>query len=137
MRLLLLSILLVLSTTCLADTYLRLNGLSMHSTAGNNALNYGLGLEHDINEDWAIGAGWYRNSEWHGSGYAMARYTFYKDDMWNIGVGVGAVTGYKTMSPLPMVMPDVCYGVLCGLFVPKLEATGSNVLGFSVRLPIE
>ena len=136
MRGILLAVLLTLSVNCSAETYLRLNGLSMHSTAGNNALNYGAGLEHDLNDTWSIAGGWYRNSEWHGSGYAYARYTVYQDDMWNVGIGAGLVTGYKTMSPLPMAIPDVCYGVLCALFAPKVQSTGSSVLGFSVRLPI-
>ena len=137
MRAIILITLALFSLICSAEDYLRLTGISMHSTAGNNALNYGLGLEHELDETWSLGAGWYRNSEWHGSGYAYGRYAFYRDDMWNVGLGVGAVTGYKSMSPMPMLMPDVCYGVLCALFAPKLEASGSNILAFSVRLPLE
>jgi hypothetical protein len=127
----------VFSLACSAEDYIRLTGVSMHSTAGNNALNYGLGLEHEFDNTWSIGGGWYRNSEWHGSGYGYVRYAFYRDDIWNVGIGAGAVTGYKTMSPMPMLMPDICYGVVCALFAPKLQSTGSSVLAFSLRLPLE
>lgn len=137
MRDIILAVLITFSISCSAETYIRLSGVSMHSTAGNNALNYGAGLEYELNDRWSIAGGWYRNSEWHGSGYAYGRYAVYRDDIWNIGIGVGLVTGYKTMSPMPMAIPDICYGVLCALFAPKVEATGSSVLAFSVRLPID
>jgi len=137
MRVIILAVLTVFSLNCGAEDYLRLSGVSMHSTAGNNALNYGLGLEHELDYRWSVAGGWYRNSEWHGSAYAYGRYAVYRDDIWNIGIGVGGVTGYKTFKVTPMAMPDICYGVLCMLVAPKLEPSGSNVMAFSLRLPIE
>jgi hypothetical protein len=137
MRAIILAVLTILSLNCGAEDYLRLSGVSMHSTAGNNALNYGLGLEHEFDYRWSVAGGWYRNSEWHGSAYAYGRYAVYRDDIWNIGIGVGGVTGYKTFKVTPMALPDICYGVLCMLVAPKLEPSGSNVMAFSLRLPIE
>ena len=137
MRVIILAVLTVFSLTCSAENYIRLTGVSLHSTAGNNALNYGIGLEHELNDRWSVAGGWYRNSEWHGSAYAYGRYAVYRDDMWNIGIGVGGVTGYTTFKVTPMAIPDVCYGVVCALFAPKIEATGSSVLAFSLRFPLE
>jgi len=137
MRAIILAVLTVFSLNCSAEDYLRLSGVSMHSTSGNNALNYGLGLEHELDYRWSVAGGWYRNSEWHGSAYAYGRYAFYRDDIWNIGIGVGGVTGYRTFKVTPMAIPDICYGVLCILVAPKLEPSGSNVMAFSLRLPIE
>ena len=136
MRLLLSFILLVFSLNCSAD-YLRLNGLSWHDTPGNNAINYGAGYEYTVDDRWSVMGGWYRNSEYHGSWYGAARYAFYKDGDWNLGVGIGAVTGYTSYKVVPVAIPDFCYKYYCFLAAPKVESTGSNVIGFSVRLPIE
>lgn len=140
MRAILLIALAVISLNCLAEEeqdYVRFTGLSAHSTGGNNPINQGFGFEKGIDEDWSAMVGVYRNSEWNYSWYGAARYAFYKEGDWNLGVGVGVVTGYKSMSPLPMVIPDFCYKYYCFLAAPKLESSGSNVVGVSIRLPIQ
>ena len=79
MRRLLLLALVVLSTNCLAEDYVRFTGLSWHSTPGNNPINAGVGIEIEHDSDWSWTGGVYRNSEWAYSVYGGARYTFYKD----------------------------------------------------------
>ena len=137
MRVIILAVLLTLSFNCLAEDYVRFTGLSWHSTPNNNPINAGVGFEFEHDETWSWTGGAYRNSEWNYSWYAGARYTFYKDTDWNIGLIGGAVTGYRSMPVLPMVMPDVCYNYLCMGALPKVGKDGSNVVTFSVKLPIQ
>lgn len=119
-----------------AQTYLQINGASLHDRAGYNGFNYGAGLEQGITESWTVAGGWYRNSEYRGSTYAYGRYAFYRQDSWNIGVAVGTVTGYQRASVVPMAFPEACYGWLCSLFLPKVESTGANVIGVRLRIPV-
>jgi hypothetical protein len=119
-----------------AETYVQLNGISLHDRPGYNGLNYGAGVEHAVTQDWTVAGGWYRNSERHGSGYAYGRYAFYKQDRWDIGVAVGAVTGYRRAAVVPMAFPEVCYAWVCGLFAPRVENTGANVVGMRLRIPV-
>ena len=141
MRVIILAVLTILSLNCFAEEelndYVRFTGLSAHSTGGNNPINQGAGFEKGIDKNWSVVGGVYRNSEWNYSWYAAARYAFYQEGEWNLGVMAGVVTGYKSMSPMPMMIPDLCYSYYCLLVAPKLEASGSNVIGVSVRLPIQ
>jgi hypothetical protein len=137
MKKLLIILLIILSNSSHADTYLQLNGTSLHNKPGYNQFNYGAGIEQTVSENWNVAAGWYRNSEYHGSAYTYARYSFYKNGPWNLGVGVGVVTGYNRMAVLPMAFPEVCYGYLCGLFLPQVEPSGTSVIGLHLKLPID
>lgn len=137
MRPLLTILLFLISLTAHAETYVQINGGSVHSKPGYNDFNYGLGIEQTVTDNWNIAAGWYRNSEYNSSAYAYGRYSFYRNGLWDFGVGVGAVTGYKRMSVLPMAFPEVCYGYVCGLFLPQVEPSGTSVIGFHLKLPIE
>lgn len=119
-----------------AQTYLQINGVSIHDHSGFNNVNYGGGLEQTVSDNWNLAAGWYRNSEWHGSTYGYARYSFYQSDKWNLGVGIGVVTGYTVMRVLPMAFPEACYSYVCAIALPKVEDTGANVLGFHLRIPL-
>lgn len=119
-----------------AQTYFQINGASLHDQSGYNGFNYGAGLEQGITDRWSIAGGWYYNSEYRGSAYAYGRYAFYKKDQWDLGIAVGAVTGYQRAAVVPMVFPEVCYGWMCALFAPRVEATGANVVGFRLRVPI-
>ena len=130
----------ILSILCLntayAETYLQINGASLHDKPGYNQFNYGLGIEQTVSENWNVAVGWYRNSEYRGSAYAYGRYAIYKNGPWDIGVGVGGVTGYQRMNVLPMAFPEVCYSYLCAIALPQVEPSGASVLGFHLRLPI-
>lgn len=136
MRLFIAILFLLMSSLSSAETYLQINGTSLHSKPGFNAANYGLGLEHQLDDRWNIAGGWYRNSEYNGSFYSYARYAIWKQGSWDFGIGAGLVTGYNSHKVLPMAFPELCYDYLCGLFVPQVEPTGANVLGLHLRLPI-
>lgn len=132
-------LLLILSFTVLpvfAETYVQVNGLSAHDRPGYNGFNYGAGLEQGITDRWTLAGGWYRNSEYRGSTYAYGRYAVYKKDSWDIGVAVGAVTGYQRATVLPMAFPEVCYKWACTLILPRVDSTGANAIGFRLRIPV-
>ena len=133
---LLAAILFLITASASAETYLQVNGTSIHSKPGYNQFNYGAGIEQTITDRWTVAGGWYRNSEYHGSAYGYARYAVYKNGPWDIGIGVGAVTGYNRMKVLPMAFPEVCYSYLCGLFLPQVEPSGASALGLHLKLPL-
>ena len=118
-----------------AETYLQINGASIHDKPGYNQFNYGAGIEQTVSKNWNVAGGWYRNSEYRGSAYAYGRYSVYRGS-WDLGIGVGAVTGYQRMAVLPMAFPEVCYEYLCGLFLPQVEPSGASVIGLHLKLPV-
>jgi hypothetical protein len=126
----------VLSLNCNAETYLQVNGVSIHDKPGYNQFNYGGGIEHTVSKNWNVASGWYRNSEYRGSAYAYGRYSFYKSGDWDLGIGVGAVTGYKRAVVLPMAFPEACYSYLCAIALPQIEPSGASVLGLHLRIPM-
>jgi hypothetical protein len=123
-------------STATAQTFVQVNGLSLHDRSGYNGLNYGLGLEQVIHNRWTVAGGWYRNSDYRGSTYAYGRYAFYKKDSWDIGVAVGAVTGYDPYPVAPALFPEVCYSYLCAVALPRVKSTGANAVGFRLRIPV-
>lgn len=135
-KLLALCCLIFFNVTCHSQTYVQLNGISVHDRSGYNGFNPGAGLEQGITDRISLAGGWYYNSEYSGSTYAYGRYAVYKKDSWDIGVALGAVTGYQRATVLPMAFPEVCYSWACALFAPRVEATGANVIGLRLRIPI-
>lgn len=119
-----------------AQTYVQINGISVHDRSGYNGFNWGAGLEQSITDRISVAAGWYYNSEYRGSTYVYGRYAFYKQGQWNLGVAMGAVTGYQRASVIPMAFPEACYGWTCAMFAPRVESTGANVIGFRLRIPV-
>jgi hypothetical protein len=126
----------VSSLPSVAQTYVQVNGVSLHDRPGYNGFNYGAGVEHAVALDWTMAAGWYYNSERRDSGYAYGRYSVYRKHAWDIGIAVGAVTGYSRAAVVPMAFPEVCYGWVCGLVAPRVERTGANVIGMRLRIPV-
>ena len=120
----------------LAETYIQINGTSIHDRSGFNGFNYGAGVEQTVSKDWSVAGGWYRNSEWHGSTYAYARYAAYKNGPWDIGIGAGLVSGYNRYKVMPMAFPEVCYSYLCAIAIPQVNANGANALAVHLRVPI-
>ena len=120
----------------LAGNFVNINGVSLHDQPGYNGFNWGAGIEHTVAQDWTVAGGWYYNSERRGSTYAYGRYAVYKQDRWDIGAAVGAVTGYRRAAVVPMAFPEVCYAWVCGLFAPRVENTGANVVGLRLRIPV-
>ena len=136
MQLLLACFLFLISVSSHSNTYVQINGVSVHDRPGYNGLNYGAGIEQTVTRDWTLAGGWYRNSERRGSSYAYGRYTLYKRDSWDIGIAVGAVTGYQRAAVIPMAFPEVCYAWACAMFAPRVENTGANVVGLRLRIPV-
>ena len=120
----------------LAETYVQINGASIHSRPGFNEFNYGLGIEQTVSDRWSVAAGWYRNSEYRGSTYGYARYAVFKSGPWDIGVGTGVVTGYSSYSVVPMAFPEVCYSYFCAIALPQVNSTGASALAMHLRIPI-
>jgi len=107
---LLLAIILALNLSLAqAETYVQVNGISLHDRHGYNGFNLGMGLEESLSQKWTIAGGWYINSEHQGSIYAYGRYAFYKKNSWDVGVLMGAVTGYNRAQILPIIFPEICY----------------------------
>ena len=119
-----------------AETYVQVNGVSLHDRSGYNEFNYGAGIEQTVSTRWSVAGGWYRNSEYSGSTYAYGRYAVYKKHSWDIGVAVGAVTGYQRAPVVPMAFPEVCYGWACALMLPRVDSTGANAIGLRLRIPV-
>ena len=120
----------------LAETYIQVNGASIHDRSGFNSINYGAGIEHAVTDRWSLAGGWYRNSEYRGSTYGYARYAVYKDGPWDIGVGAGLVSGYNSYTVMPMAFPEVCYSYLCAIAIPKVNANGANAVAVHLRVPV-
>ena len=136
MKLLIACCLFFISVSSYSNTYVQVNGISLHDRPGYNGLNYGAGVEHTVTQDWTVAGGWYYNSERRGSGYVYGRYSVYKQDSWDFGIGVGAVTGYQRATVVPMAFPEVCYAWLCAVAAPRVENTGANVIGMRLRIPV-
>lgn len=136
MKFLLFTLFYMISPSVMGQTYVQVNGVSLHDRPGYNAFNYGAGVEQVVAQDWTVAGGWYRNSERSGSTYVYGRYAFYKQGHWDIGVAAGAVTGYQRAAVVPMAFPEACHGWVCALFAPKIEPTGANVVGIRLRIPV-
>jgi hypothetical protein len=119
-----------------AQTYVQINGVSVHNRTGFNGFNYGAGVEQTITDRWSIAGGWYRNSDYRGSAYGYARYSVYKEGPWDIGVAGGLVTGYEPYTVAPTLFPEICYSYLCAVALPQVRATGASALAVHLRLPI-
>ena len=118
------------------ETYLQLNGLSAHSKPGNNGINPGLGIERAVSENWNIAGGWYYNSNYRGSAYAYGRYSYFRQDGWDLGIGIGGITGYNNWAVMPMAFPEFCYEWICAIALPQLQSSGSTILAIHLRIPL-
>lgn len=118
------------------QTYLQINGASLHSKSGYNGFNPGLGLERGVSENWNIAGGWYYNSNYKGSAYAYGRYSFYRQGSWDLGIGIGGATGYDKLAVMPIAFPEFCYEWLCAVALPQVESTGASILIIHARIPL-
>lgn len=121
---------------CAEETYLQINGASIHSKSGYNGFNPGLGIEREVSENWKIAGGWYYNSNYRGSTYLYGRYSFYRSGSWDLGIGVGEATGYDKWAVMPMAFPELCYAYLCAIALPQVDATGASILAIHARIPL-
>jgi hypothetical protein len=120
----------------MAQTYVQINGVSIHDKPGFNGFNYGAGIEHTVADRWTVAGGWFRNSEYRGSTYAYARYAVYKGGEWDIGIGAGLVTGYESYTVAPSLFPEACYSYFCVVALPQVKTSGASALALHLRLPI-
>lgn len=118
------------------ETYLQINGASLHSKSGYNGFNPGIGLEREISENWNVAAGWFYNSNYRGSAYLYGRYSFLRSGDWDLGVGIGGATGYNKWAVRPMAFPEVCYRYLCLIALPQIEGTNTSLLAVHARIPL-
>ena len=81
----------------LSQTYMVATITSFHFDRDKNynESNGGLGLEHRLNERWAVSTGFFRNSFDRHTNYLFAGYTPLHFDSWRVGAVMGAVTGYE------------------------------------------
>ena len=136
MKFLFATLCIIVCNLALGETYIQVNGASIHDRPGFNGFNYGAGIEHPVTDRWTVAGGWYRNSDYRGSTYAYGRYALYKKDRWDIGVAMGAVTGYEPYPVAPTLFPEIRYGYLCAVALPRVKATGANAIGFRLRIPV-
>ena len=136
MKTILAILLAVLISQASAETYIQINGVSVHDRPGFNGINYGAGIEQTVSDRWSIAGGWYRNSEYRGSTYGYARYAVYKDGPWGIGIGAGLVSGYNSYTVMPMAFPEVCYSYFCAIAIPNVKDNGANAVALHLRVPI-
>jgi hypothetical protein len=118
------------------QTYFQINGVSVHSKSGYNGFNPGLGLEREVSENWNIAGGWYYNSNYRGSAYAYGRYSYYRQSGWDLGISIGAATGYDSWAVMPIAFPEFCYEWLCAIAFPQVESTGASILAIHARIPL-
>ncbi len=80
--------------------WLTLGWLSWHvdSDERKNGFNYGLGIEAELSERWALSAGAYRNTFDETSVYAGTLWRFWRADSISLGVMLGVVNGYRHMN---------------------------------------
>lgn len=119
-----------------AETYIQINGASLHDRPGFNGFNYGAGIERTVSDRWTIAGGWFRNSEYRGSAYGYARYSVYKNGPWDLGVGAGLVTGYESYAVAPSLFPEACYSYFCLVALPQVKTDGASALAFHLRIPV-
>ena len=136
MRSLLFFFLLSINFTCNSQTYVQVNGVSLHDRPGYNGFNWVAGVEQGVSRDWTVAAGWYYNSERRGSTYAYARYAVYKNGPWDLGIGAGVVTGYSSYKVAPMAFPEVCYSYLCAIAIPQVNSNSASAVALHLRVPI-
>lgn len=121
------------------DTWIHVNGRSFHDSGYYRQWNPGLGIERKINndKDWTWAAGWYQNSIDRITTYSSVKRMWRLDDTWQININMGGVTGYRGWTVAPVILPEACYGWVCGFFIPKLNHENTAAAAFYLRIPIK
>ncbi len=84
-------------------------------TMGFNEKNYGLGIEYNIDKDFSLAVGRFKNSEYHMSNYFTLGYQPIHYGDFKLGATVGVVNGYKGLyneksgDYFPMISPMLTY----------------------------
>lgn len=109
---------------------------------GYNERNTGIGLEYQINHDWAVVAGEYRNSFAYKSNYYGFSYTPFTRGAWKAGTLVVNVSGYEptdrnkfTPVAVPLVTWEHGYFGLNAIIIPPVKKdSGIIALQFKVSI---
>lgn len=118
------------------DRWLHVSGRSWHDQPGYNGHNWGLGLEHRINQRWSAAAGMYHNSLDRTTAYGLIKHHWWHNGAAQININLGLATGYDLRPAAPVVLPELCAGWVCGLFVPAIGANTTSALALYLRIPI-
>ena len=104
---------------------------------GYNQINPGLGFERSINERWAVGGGFYRNSYRRDSFYVGATYMPFRLAQVRLGTSFGLMTGYGGV--LPMAAPTAAWdGDRVGVAVMVTPpVSGKALVGLMLRWRID
>lgn len=87
-------------SSLLATTALVINTISFHHVSGDfNEKNFGLGIEHSLNNNVYISAGGYENSYYDRSYYAGVGYEQEVSKYFKVGSEVFYATGYEEDGP--------------------------------------
>jgi hypothetical protein len=73
-----------------------------------NETNLGLGLEYHHSPDWRGGFGFYENSYYHRTYYAMALWMPLHHGNWHFGMAGSVVSGYEE-NPVFVPIPTISY----------------------------
>jgi len=94
----------------------------------HNEQNFGLGYEYKFNEDWRVGAGFYKNSFYRHTNYVFGGYTPLTVYGTSVGLIGGLASGYTSERLDPLL----------GLFVTKeWSGFGVNVLIHPAALALQ
>jgi hypothetical protein len=75
---------------------------------GYNEQNYGLGIEYHHDPVWRFSMGFYENSYYRTTAYAMAMWMPAESGSFRFGVATGIVTGYRHY-PAIVAVPTISY----------------------------
>jgi hypothetical protein len=109
LRKLFVNLLLLVSTSCLADTWISIGGGTDHfcHTCGYNNFNPGLGIQHDYDKDVKLIAGGYYNSFRKVSFYGGAAYQPLQYGVFKFGLIGAVVSNYNNLRIPVMALPVV------------------------------
>ena len=94
-----------------ADWWLTATLASYHfERKGYNEQNYGAGLEYHHDDVWMGGFGFYENSYYRRTYYAMAIWMPIEEGNWRFGLAGGLASGYREY-PVFVVVPTVSYEI--------------------------
>jgi hypothetical protein len=159
--LLLASAMVLAAAPAAAATYLDINLTSVHQRRGwkkqgrlvtFNDRNFGIGLTHEFRRSFEVKAGFYQNSYYRTSGYALANFVYHQHlgpVTLAPGIGIGLVSGYRGTAcdythghsdVEPALFPNLSLGTSAARLnigaIPRVKGD-LNVLTFQleVRLP--
>lgn len=114
-------------------------GLTQANNPAYRERNLGIGLKGSFDRQWAVEVGYYQNSAWKETVYAVAKWTPVDYQWVRLGVGFGGGTGYCAKPVLFMagavvtvdVTKNVGFDVVA---IPPIGRGTEGVVGLQLRL---